>query len=132
MNWKQTFSDLGLLELRILIGLGMSWHGYQKIFGGFIHKLAEGVAGMGFPFSQVFAWLAALSEFAGGILIVLGLGTRFAALSIFISMSVAAFIAHAADPLAVKELALAYWGAAGALLLTGPGSLSLDRIFHKK
>ena len=46
-------------------------------------------------------------------------------------MTVAAFVAHAADPFKVKELALAYWTMAGTLMCTGGGSVSLDRMFFK-
>lgn len=124
---KEGLLNLGLLWLRILMGTGIAYHGYGKIFGGGVSRLVEGVALMGFPFPEVFAWAAALSEFAGGICIVLGLFTRWAALFVFGTMSVAAFVAHQTDPLKVKELALAYWTMAGTLILTGGGSLGLDK-----
>jgi len=43
-------------------------------------------------------------------------------------MSVAAFVAHAGDPLTKRELALAYWTISGALFLTGPGRLRLGLV----
>ena len=95
-------------------------------------KFAEGVAQMGFPIPDVFAWAAALSEFVGGILLIMGLGTRWAAFFILMTMSVAFFIRHRLDPFQVKELALAYWTVAGALMMTGGGRWSLDRYFTKK
>ena len=98
-----------------------------------IPKLTEGVAHMGFPMPEVFAWAATLSEFVGGILLILGLATRFAAFFIFFTMSVAAFIALKSAPLqGGKELALAYWAIAGALMMTGAGCLSFDALFCKK
>src|SRR3990167_103109 len=118
---RDVLNKLGLLWLRILTGCGIAWHGYQKIVGGSMDRFSAGVAGMGFPFPDVFAWLAALSEFAGGIFIALGFATRLAALAVFLTMSVAAFIRHADDPFSVKELALAYWTMAGAIMLTGAG-----------
>jgi putative oxidoreductase len=45
---------------------------------------------------------------------------------IFATMCVAGFIAHAADPWQVKELAFAYLTMAGTLILTGAGPYSLD------
>lgn len=121
-KWQNT----GLLWLRILVGAGLIYHGYGKIFGGFIGGFAEALGKMGLPWPMLMAWLESLSEFAGGILIIAGLFTRFAALSVFISMSVAVFLAHKLDPFKVKELALAYWTIAGTLMLTGSGAFGLD------
>lgn len=131
---KEKSTDLGLLALRVLCGVGIAYHGYGKVFGigVTIPQFAQGVAAMGLPFPTLLAWAAALSEFAGGILLALGLGARFAAFFIFITMSVAAFVAHRRDPLQVKELALAYWAMSGALVLTGAGSFSLDAALFKK
>lgn len=122
----QTGVHLGLLWLRVFVGFGIAYHGYGKIFGDKMDMFAEGVGAMGFPFPVFFAWLAALSEFAGGFLVVIGLRIRWAALFIFLTMSVAAFIRHASDPFSVKELALAYWTAAGCLIFTGAGRYSID------
>ena len=128
---KDLFFNIGLLWLRVLMGAGIASHGYAKVFGGNIAQFAQGVAKMGFPLPDVFAWAAALSEFVGGILIVVGLFTRPAALFVFITMVVAFFVRHAADPFQVKELAFLYGTVAGALLLTGAGKASVDGIFKK-
>ncbi len=129
---KHRLSSVGLLWLRVLMGTTIAWHGYVKIFGGYMAKFAQGVAEMGFPAPQLFAWLAAFSEFGGGILIVLGLGTRAAAAAVFFTMAVAFFIRHAADAFQVKELAMLYGVMAGTLILTGPGRFSLDALFFCK
>jgi len=121
-------SNVGFLWLRVFMGSGIAYHGYGKVFGGHITQLTSGLVQMGLPFPEVLAWAAALSEFAGGILIVLGLFTRPAAFFVFVTMSVAAFKAHAADPLQVKELALAYWTISGFLILAGAGKYSLDNL----
>ena len=130
-NMSTNLHDVGLLWLRILMGAGIAHHGYGKIFGGYLPMLTQGVAKMGLPFPEVMAWAAALSEFAGGICVALGLFVRPAALFVFITMSVAAFIAHKADPLDVKELALAYWTMAGALIFLGGGKYSLTSLVKK-
>lgn len=123
---NELLTDIGLLWLRILMGAGIAYHGYGKIFGGRMDGFTQGVAELGFPFPEFFAWSAALSEFAGGICIALGLFTRPAALFVFITMSVAAFIRHADDPFQAKELALAFWTISGSLILLGSGLFSLD------
>lgn len=134
---KEILTTIGFLWLRILMGIGIATHGYSKIFSGEelgegVRKLAGYIESMGLPLPYLSAWLAAISEFLGGILIAIGFGTRISALFVFITMTVAAFIAHKSDPFAKKELALAYWTIAGALILTGPGIFSLDGILWKK
>lgn len=131
-SWRERSLNLGLLWLRVLMGLGISlFHGYGKVFGGRMEQFTEGVAKMGFPMPDAFAWTGALSEFLGGILIALGLGTRIAAFFVFSTMAVAAFIRHASDPFDVKELALLYGTIAMAIVLIGPGRFSLDHLICK-
>ena len=126
---KEQGHSFGLLWLRVLTGLGMIYHGQGKLFEpGRMEGFAKGVADMGFPIPEVFAWAAALSEFGGGILLVLGLATRPAALMVFITMAVAAFIRHGDDPFSKKELALAYWVISGAVLCLGAGAWSVDSL----
>ena len=117
--------------MRVLAGLGIAYHGYGKLFGGDISRFAEGVARMGFPSPVLFAWAAILSEFLGGICIALGLFSRPAALFVFITMAVAAFMKHSADPFQKKELALAYLTMAGAVIFLGSGKFSLDSLLKK-
>jgi putative oxidoreductase len=125
-NRNDSLLSLGLLALRILGGAGMAYHGYGKVFGGHMEQMAVGVGNLGFPFPLFFSWAAALSEFAGGLLLVIGFKTRIAALFVFMTMSVAAFMVHASDPFKIKELALAYWTIGLTLFLTGGGKYSLD------
>ena len=127
-SWKTKGLALGLLWLRVLAGLGIMTHGFGKLFSGRIVGFTESVASLGFPFPAFFAWGAALSEFLGGLCMVAGLFTRLGAASVFVTMTVAVFVRHGGDPFAVKELALAYWTAAGAVFLSGPGPFSLDKV----
>ncbi len=124
----ESLLGLGLLWMRLLMGTGIAYHGYGKLFGG-MEKFTGYITHLNLPMPELMAWMAALSEFGGGLLIVFGLGTRFGALLVFGTMTVAAFMAHAGDPLMKKELALAYWTMAGTLMLTGAGKFSID--WHK-
>jgi putative oxidoreductase len=128
VNW----TALGLAWLRILAGIGMATHGFAKVFGGQMAQMIPGVAQLGFPFPAFFAWAAALSEFAGGVCLAAGLGTRLAAGFIFVTMSVALFRAHAADPFSTKELAYLYWAISGSLMCLGGGPLTLERLLTKR
>lgn len=124
---KDILRSVGLLVLRLTVGILMAYHGYQKVFGGNMDQMIEFVGKLGFPLPLFFGWAAALSELLGGILVAVGLKTRFSALFISITMAVAFFMAHKADAFQVKELALVFLGASIALILTGAGRFSLDR-----
>lgn len=117
--------DAGLLALRVLAGVALALaHGIGKLPPS--ARFVGGVAEMGFPVPGLFAWAAGLSEFAGGLLLALGLLTRPAAFVILVTMAVAAFIRQAGDPFGDRELALLYGSVALLYLLAGPGRLSLD------
>ncbi len=128
-GWRDQALSAGLLALRVFMGLGIAYHGYGKVFGGHMTMLTEGLVKMGMPAPTLLAWLAALSEFAGGLCIALGFGTRIAAFFVFFTMCVAFFKAHAADPWQVKELAFLYGSVALGLILTGAGRYSLDALW---
>lgn len=131
MNKLINSPDLGLLIFRLFVGLTMALaHGLGKVPPP--QMLVDGVAGMGFPLPVAFSWGAALSELIGGLLIAVGLFTRPAAFALGMTMVVAAFVAHAADPFERKEMALLYLVACVLLVFQGAGRFSLDRIFRKK
>lgn len=121
-------ASLSLAALRIFAGLSMAFaHGLGKLPPP--EKLIEGVGAMGFPAPELFAWLAALSEFAGGILLAVGFLTRPAAAFMAITMFVAAFVVHSADPFNVKEMALLYFFISVAFAVRGANRISVDRFF---
>jgi putative oxidoreductase len=133
---KSIVADLGFTALRVTIGLMMAFgHGLGKVppAEGFV----EAVGSLGFPMPAVFAWAAALSELAGGLLIAAGLFTRPASLFLAVTMGVAAFLRHGADPLfsregPSKELALLYLAAAVAFLLAGSGRFGVDALLRRR
>ncbi len=126
------WQSFGLLWLRALAGLGMATHGFAKIFGGGMAQFEQGVGQMGFPVPALFAWAAALSEFAGAICMAVGLGTRIAAGFVVCTMSVALFVAHAKDPFSTKEMAYLYWTISGAVLFLGGGRYTLGRALRRR
>ena len=144
--------DIGLLVLR-LAGLYLASHGWGKVAAlasGQGADFIKGTAEMGFPAPALFAWAAALSEFAGGLLVAVGLGTRVAAAFAASTMAVAAFGHHHAhgqllNALGVApvsdevrkgwgnpELALIYLLIFVAIAFLGPGQLAIDARFGRK
>lgn len=81
------YAPIGELLLRVVVGVVLCGHGWQKISGGMTFE--GSVARIGFPFPLFFAWCAALAEFAGGACIALGLFTRVAAFFAGFTMIVA-------------------------------------------
>ena len=124
-------ADVGLLVLRVAAGLAIALlHGIGKVppAEGFVGM----VGGMGFPSPVLFAWLAGLAEFLGGLLLAVGLLTRPTALVLVIHFAVVVLVAHAGDAIGDRELPLIFWAAAFQFLLTGPGRFSLDAMIHRR
>jgi putative oxidoreductase len=118
-------TDLGLLVLRVGVGLSLAFaHGLGKLppSAGFIETTAE----MGFPLPTLFAWAAALSEFAGGLLVVIGLATRPAAFFAGFTMATAFFIRHGGDAFGSREKPFLFLVVFVALVVMGAGRYSVD------
>jgi len=129
-----TPGDLGLLILRLVVGLTMAAHGAQKAFGwwkgpGWASWYAA-IARMGFRPANFWGVVSIGAELVGGLLLAAGLLTPFAAMALVGQSVVIVLKAH---------WARGFWGrdggfefplslAAGvvALVGTGPGSASLD------
>lgn len=125
--------DLGLLVLRVGVGLTMAAHGAQKLFGSFggggLDGTGEFFTFLGYPAGDTMALIAGLAEFLGGLGLVLGLLTPLASAAVVGTLINALFSAHADDAwLGGYELPLVLAAAAAALALTGPGRYAVDRL----
>jgi putative oxidoreductase len=127
----ETATDIGLLALRVLPGLGLFLgHGWKKLASvpGIFESFADPI-GMG---PAVSAGLTIFAEVICAVLITIGLFTRFAAAPIVTLLLVAAFVVHADDPWGKKEFALIYCVPFLTLIFTGAGRYSLDSLFLRK
>lgn len=118
-------SSIGLLIIRVFTGGCMLFaHGWGKMikFGELSDKFPDPI-GVGSAPSLA---LAVFAEVFCAIAIVLGLFTRAAAIPLLITMLVAAFIVHGADPFQKKEFALLYAAPFLMLIFTGAGAFSID------
>jgi len=115
----------GLLVLRVGISGLMLTHGIPKLM-----NLVQGNMDFGDPIglgSTLSLILTVIGEAICPLLIIIGYKTRFAAIPSIITMGVAAFVVHAADPIGTKEKALLFLIAFIAIALTGAGKFSVDR-----
>jgi len=123
--------DWGLLLLRVGLGAAFIAHGVPKLLGGPETWAALGGAmtNLGVHFAPaVWGLAAACSEAGGGLLLALGLLFRPACVAMLATMLVAlAMHFGKGDPFLVYSHALEDAVVFLALLLTGPGRLSLDR-----
>ncbi len=129
-KYLDRLQPLALLLLRLVLATVMIAHGSQKVFGG-MPRFQTMVAGIGFP--AWMAYLSAAAEFGGGILVLLGLLTRFAAFAIAIDLMVAIVKIHAKAGLRGPggfEFPMAVAAIAFALIFFGAGPISLDSIFR--
>jgi len=126
--------SIGLLVVRVVIGLIMAADGTQKLLGGFggygLRGTGEFFVQLGFQPGPAFAAAASISEIISGLLVALGfLGPIGPALMVSV-MIVAAITVHWEHGLFATnngiELPLLYGAAAFALALTGFGVYSLD------
>jgi putative oxidoreductase len=129
-----SLGSLGLLVIRLVIGLTFAAHGSQKIFGWFGGYGIEGTAGffesIGIKPGKPMAVLAGAGEFLSGLFFALGLLTPLAAIVMIVTMIVAIVTVAGKN---------GYWATAGGseynwaiiviaagVALTGPGAYALD------
>ena len=124
-----------VLILQVFLGVVFALHGAQKLFGAFGGSGVPGfittIQRLGFTPSDFWAWVVIITEFFGGLSILVGLLTRFWAAALIIEMTVAIIKVNWARgffwlqggwefPLTLGVIAL-------TLVLTGPSFVSVDR-----
>jgi putative oxidoreductase len=125
-----------LLLLRLVAGLMMAYHGLGKFQGG-IPNFAGFVESLGFPASTLLAWIVALLELGGGLMVAVGLFARVAASLIALEMLITGvyvklikagigFIAPGDQPGTGAEVDFLYLVVFLAVATLGPGRYSLD------
>lgn len=126
-------ASIGLLLLRVVVGAAFLFHGWPKIQNAFAWMDARGPSGV----PSLLQAAAAVSEFGGGLALILGLLTPLAALGLACTMAGALGMVHlrmghafvaAAPGQPSYELAAVYLAAAILFGLAGPGKLSLDAL----
>ena len=126
--------SIGLLLLRIVVGLTVAAHGAQKLFGAFggpgLGAGSQFLESLHFRPGRPHIWVVGVAELGGGILVALGLLTPFGAAAIVGVMVAAIVVVHWSNGFFASnrgiEFPLLVAASALALAFTGPGTASLD------
>ena len=119
--------SLGFLLLRLSIGIMLIHHGYEKLDN--IENFADAfVRPLHLPFPITASYAAAFSEIIGSWLLITGFATRFGALAILGTVTIAIYHAliTAGFNIYLLELLVLYFGSASCILLNGGGMFSID------
>jgi putative oxidoreductase len=125
-KWLNSLQPLGALILRLALGLSMTVHGYQKVVPhGALNHYAHYIVTLGIPYWL--GYVSAFTEFVGGMLLVIGLLTRFAAALVAINMLVALFAVGIHQGFGIYNYIIALVAIAIMLVSYGAGAMALDR-----
>ena len=125
-------NSIGLLALRLCVGILLIHHGYEKLAD--IDNFADAfVRPLHLPFPITLSYTAAFSEILGSWCLITGVGVRSGALAILSTMSVAIYHAIIINGFNIYLLELLglYWGGAFCLLTNGGGKFSVDYLIVK-
>jgi len=133
LNFLNRLQPLGLLVMRLALGVIMIAHGWQKI-ADHMHGITGMMHQLGLP--PFMAYLVVAAEFGGGILVLVGFLTRLAAFAIFIDMLVAILKVHLPHGLFSSnggfEFPLTCGAIAFALIFSGAGPIAIDWLWGSK
>jgi putative oxidoreductase len=124
--------DAALLVARLVLGVVLVAHGWQKVFTNGLGATVEGFAGMGVPLAPVSAAFAGLVELVGGVLLVAGAATALVGVLVVLDMIGAALLVHVANGVFASDGGWELVGVIGATALVlaavGAGRFSVDHV----
>ena len=124
--------SLGLVLLRIAVGVVFMLHGKQKLFGMGFAGVSDAFTHMGVPMPGIMGPLVGLLEFFGGIALIVGLLTRLFELGFAIDMLVAILLVQFKNGFSHYELEFLLCVSSVALLLMGGGEFSVDALLGRR
>lgn len=133
-NGHTQLQGWGVAVLRVVVGIVFLVHGGQKLFIWGFGNVAGFLGQVGIPAPMLAAVVVTLVELLGGLALLLGLFTRWAAIPLAIHMAVAILAVHLPAGFFLPngyEFALTLLAANVALVLLGSGEASVDRLLTK-
>jgi uncharacterized membrane protein YphA (DoxX/SURF4 family) len=122
--------------MRLCVGVVFAWHGWLKFDGG-VGNFAGFLGTLNVPAPEIVAWLMVIAEGIGGLLLIIGLLTRYVTLSL-IAITIGAILMVKVDVgfivqnAAGAELDVALLAGLFGLLFIGPGQLALEAVLGPK
>ena len=136
MTVRPAARDALLLVSRVLLGVVLIAHGWQKFNEWTLPGTAEAFAGMGVPLPEVTSAIAAIVELVGGLLIIAGAFTPIVGVIVALQMLGAYFFAHMGNGVFVDnggfELVGVIAAASLALAGAGAGRFSADQLIDTR
>ena len=127
------FAWAGPLAVRVVVGWVFLWSGWQKLH--ILPRMIENFRSWGIPAPEILTPFVSGVEFVGGLLLLLGLLTRFISVPMMIVMLVAVVSAKWGDVDSLETLLgfeeISYFVMFAWLGIAGPGPVSLDHFVLK-
>ena len=128
LNQKlETLAGYGFLFPRLAFGIHLLYYSWGSVTSFDVSGDAEWLASMGVPLPALAAWAYLLTEFLGGIALILGFRVRLFAIPLIITFLVAYFMVHVNDPYQDAYPALQMLAMSLFFLFAGSGKLSIDQ-----
>ena len=126
--YRSLNTDFATLLIRLIVGGLFVYYGYTKLsmYDQLLTMFGDPI-GIGTKLSVI---LVIFAELVCGFLVLIGLFTRLSIIPIFITMIVAYFVAHAADPFQVKQIAFLYLVLSPVIFILGSGRYSVDYLIQ--
>ena len=131
-------TGLGTLLVRVMMGIIFIYYSGQFLFGIFggqgMHMFTQMLASDHLPIlpTTVWAYLAGITQFFGGILIIVGLFSRIVSIFLILNLIGIIYVSHAGGFGSI-DFQLSLIAISGLILISGPGMLSADAvIFGRK
>jgi putative oxidoreductase len=139
-NITRSTAGFSTLALRVPVGIIFMAHGAQKLFGWFggygLEGTGQWMASIGMEPGVLMAFMAGSAELFGGLLILLGLLTRPAAVVLAFTMVIAIASVHISNGLFMAnngyEFALALLAITVSLAISGSGRVGIDNVIAAK
>ncbi len=132
----EPYRDVALLLARVLLGVVMFAHGYQKMVINGIGRTTDGFESLSIPLAIVSASFVTVVEFAGSALLILGALTPLVSACNLVIMGGAALFVHGKNGIFISDGGWELVGVIGAgfimLAAVGPGRYSLDHVINRK